>query len=298
MARGSAQATGLITERARAKVNVTLRVLGRRPDGYHELESLVTFADVADDVRLTIGASPDVSLQGDFADAVSGENIVQRALTSLAQVEPHLRLGSIAIDKAIPVAAGLGGGSADAAAVLRAVKRANPELAHHVDWQGIAARLGADVPVCFGDRPALMWGIGEHVAPISGLPRLNAVLANPRIAPPTDKTRQVFSRLGSKRIASRPSAPAELPHFDSADDLISYLRTHENDLATPARELMPVCVEVEQALAAYAGCQLVRMSGAGPTCFGLFDTEEAARSAARQLSNVHPGWWVRATTLG
>src|SRR5690606_18933100 len=147
----------IITELARAKVNLTLRVLGRRPDGYHELESLVSFADIGDTVTLTVGAAPEVTVTGAFAMDIAGGNLVEAAMQRLARAEPRLRLGAIEIEKSLPVAAGLGGGSADAAAALRAVRRANPEIADAFDWHGFAARLGADVPVCFADAPALMW---------------------------------------------------------------------------------------------------------------------------------------------
>ena len=168
-----------VRELAPAKINLTLSVLGRRADGYHELESLVTFADVHDVVTLEPGAANSVVVAGPFAGYIGGENLLVRALTLLQDADPALRLGSVRLDKHLPVAAGIGGGSADAAALLRAIKHADPERAANVAWLDIAARLGADVPVCLGARPALMWGIGEKTEPLRRLPQAHAVLVNP-----------------------------------------------------------------------------------------------------------------------
>lgn len=287
-----------ITELAPAKVNLTLRVLGRRPDGYHALESLVTFADIGDVLEFSPGTESTVTSHGQFASSIIGENLVERALERLAQVEPALRLGSITIEKNLPVAAGLGGGSADAAALLRAVMRANPAQAQSLDWHGLAASFGADVPVCLANTPSLMWGIGNRIRPVHGLPRLPAVLANPGPIAPPDKTREVFSRLSAPPLTVEQSSPAPLPTFTSAEDFMAYLGAHGNDLADPAHALMPACLAVEAALAACPGCRLVRTSGAGPTSYGLFDTQAAAHSAADALSRAHLDWWIRAVMLG
>lgn len=286
-----------VTELARAKVNLTLRVLGRRPDGYHALESLVTFADCGDVLKLAPDTEPAVAAHGPFAGDITGENLVVAALDRLKLAEPGLRFGRITIEKNLPVAAGLGGGSADAAAAIRAVRRANPAHANTVDWEGIAASLGADVPVCLENAPSLMWGIGEKLRPAPGLPRLPAVLVNPGAAPP-DKTRQVFLRLAAPPLPGQPPDPDPLPSFGSPDDFIAYLAGHQNDLAVPACDLMPACSRAEAALAGCAGCRLVRMSGAGPTIYGIFDTAEASHSAADALSRSYPDWWVRAVVLG
>ena len=167
----------VITESARAKVNLTLEIVGRRPDGYHELKSLVAFADLADRLILDSDAGPAVTVSGPFAGEIAGENLLAATLRLIAAREPRLRLGAVHLEKAIPVAAGLGGGSADAAALLRAVRLANPEYAAAVDWPGLAARLGADVPVCLESRAAWVFGKGEDVVPLAAqLPTLHAVL--------------------------------------------------------------------------------------------------------------------------
>src|SRR5262245_34650411 len=153
-------------ECARAKINLTLSVLGRRPDGYHELESLVSFADVADTLTLRTGPDCRITVRGPFAADIEGPNLLERALALLRECDTGLRLGPVELEKNLPVAAGLGGGSADAAALLRAVRRANPERAEQVPWHEVAARLGADVPVCLLGKPALMRGIGDRIEPL------------------------------------------------------------------------------------------------------------------------------------
>lgn len=289
---------GSIVEFARAKINLTLSVVGRRSDGYHELRSLVVFADIGDTVTLTLGAPPEVFVTGPFSADIAGRNLVAETLTRLAQAEPRFQLGAVTIEKNLPVAAGLGGGSADAAAALRAIKRANPAISDTFDWMGFAAGLGSDVPVCFVNQPSLMWGRGEKVLPLAGFPPIAAVLANPRVPVPADKTAQVFRRLSAPPISEMSPDPEPPPLFAGAEDVIAYVRAYANDLAEPARDLIPACRDVETALASCSGCQLVRISGAGPTCFGLFTSDEAAHAAAQHLSRSHPTWWVRSVTLG
>ncbi len=294
---GSADA--IISEIARAKVNLTLRVIGRRADGYHELDSLVAFADFGDVVSLTVGAPASVSVDGPFAGRIVGENLLQRALDQLAKIQPTLRLGSVRLEKNIPVAAGLGGGSADAAALLRAVRRANPEHKSLVDWLALAARLGADVPVCLEGEARRMSGIGEKLQPVDHFPRVEAVLVMPDVMPPTDKTRQVFSRLAASAIPDTvaASSPSAL-WFKDAEAALAFVGAHGNDLARPAQAIMPAVGEAERALAACAGCRIARMSGAGPSCFGLFAIGSEATAAARALSLAHPQWWIRQVKLG
>src|SRR5262245_41798278 len=161
-----------VRELARAKVNLTLAVRGRRSDHYHELVSLVTFAAVHDVVTLDPGAGERLTVTGPFARFIDGENLISRTLALVREADPRLRLGSVQLVKNLPVAAGLGGGSADAAALLRAVRRANGDRAGTFPWQEVATRLGADVPMCLAGRPALVWGKGERIAPLRRLPRI------------------------------------------------------------------------------------------------------------------------------
>lgn len=286
-----------ITELARAKVNLTLKVLGRRADGYHVLESLIAFAGVGDVVRFEPGAQLGVEVTGPFAAAITGRNLVETALQRLGTAHPELTLGHVTIDKRLPIAAGIGGGSADAGAVLRAVKRANPAASGNVDWAGLAAGLGADVPVCLADRSALVWGIGEHIEPTPELPQLHAVLVCPGSAAPLGKTKSVFARL-SVPPAPTEAPPAPLPRFADGAALLAYMRANGNDLRTAARAALPASADAEAALGALPGCLHVSLSGAGPSCFGIFEDATRAAAAASILQAAHPRWWVAATILG
>lgn len=277
---------------APAKVNLTLRVHGRRPDGYHLIESLVVFSGAADRIELEPDAPAGVEVTGGlFAAELSGENLLARALAMLETHHPELRLGRVRLCKNLPIAAGIGGGSADAGALLRLVRAINPEFAGAVDWAGLALSLGADVPVAMLARPALMWGIGEQLHPFDDLPPLALVLVNPRVPVPATKTRDVFRSLGAGLIASAPT-PAMPP--SDPDALHAYLAAQGNDLTPAATAVVPQIAEVLAEIGASAGCRLSRLSGAGPTCFGLYDDADAAVRAAAAIAARRPGWWISA----
>jgi 4-diphosphocytidyl-2-C-methyl-D-erythritol kinase len=278
-----------VAEQAPAKVNLDLRVTGRRPDGYHELDSIVTFAAWAD--RLTFAPARQLTLQlgGPFAAALTAQpdNLVLRAARLLADragCPPHVR---IALDKRIPVAAGLGGGSADAAATLRGLCRLWRLKLTAADLLPLALELGADVPVCLVCRPARVRGIGERIEPVE-LPALDIVLANPHQAVPTA---HVFAGLGPIGAASGPDRPMPTDRTG----LLGWLGARGNDLEAPARRLAPAIVAVIEALHAQPGCRLARMSGSGATCFGVFDDSPAAARAAQSLRRMRPDWWVVGT---
>jgi 4-diphosphocytidyl-2-C-methyl-D-erythritol kinase len=281
-----------VREFARAKVNLTLRVLGKRPDGYHELESLVTFADTHDVVTLQPGTSGSVAVTGPFAQYIGDENLLVRALRLLRDAAPSIALGAVRLEKNLPVAAGIGGGSADAAALLRALRRADPEHADVIDWMGIAERLGADVPVCFLEETALMAGKGERIVFGVRLPRVSAVLANPGVPL---ATAQVFQALAAGPLA--PGDRVQPPQIADGDSLVAYMRANGNDLEAPASLLLPEIGTVKTALAAEPGCWHAAMSGSGPTCFGIFADEQAGKRAAEAIAAAHPGWWVKPTVL-
>lgn len=286
----------LFRELARAKVNLSLKVLGRRPDGYHEIESIVLFADdPADRLTLTPGPGTSIKVDGPFGSGIAGENLIATTLRMLGEAEPLLVLGDVVLEKNLPVASGIGGGSADAAALLRAVRRANPAYSGVVDWQAVALRLGADVPVCLFDRAAMMRGIGEHLTPISSSVSIPAVLANPMVRVPDDKTAQVFRRLGAAALAAPLLSVA--PDIDTPSSLMAFLSRSGNDLTEPALEVVPEIGGVLAGLAQLEGCSLARLSGAGPTCFGLFPSHAVAQEASRQLKADHPTWWVTPATL-
>jgi 4-diphosphocytidyl-2-C-methyl-D-erythritol kinase len=282
-----------VTESARAKVNLTLAVRGRRGDGYHELESLVTFAEIHDAVTLHPEAGDTLTVTGPFAQSLDGENLLSRTLALLREADPRLRLGSVHLVKNLPVAAGLGGGSADAAALLRAVCRANQEHAAGVPWLEIAARLGADVPACLGDRPALVWGKGENIAPLRRLPQVDAVIVNPHVPL---ATAAVFAALRSGAAPPAETAPTP-PDLSGLQGLLEYMLTTGNDLEIAAVGLLPQIAEIKALLADQAECRFAAMSGSGPTCFGVFSSPVDARRASAALASARPDWWVQPTVL-
>ena len=281
--------TGRLFVAAPAKINLCLHVGKRRVDGYHDLESLVGFASFGD--RLWIEPDDKLSLRvtGHFGGAVpEGEdNLVLKAARRLA---PD-RGARITLEKNIPTAAGLGGGSADAAAALRGLNRLwNLELGSF-NLREIAASIGADVPVCIDSQPAWMEGRGERVLILPALPSLSVLLANPGVAV---STAPVFAGLRRRRGLGfpRPSGPfADLPA------LINYLNLTANDLEEPARVLAPVIADVLDEFSGLPGLLLARMSGSGATCFGIFVDSDKAQTALGLFQEARPDWWVIATGL-
>ena len=280
----------------RAKLNLTLEVLGRRPDGYHELRSLVAFADLGDEITLQQGAELDLETQGPLAEALSGDNLVIRAAEAASVSAPGVKLGRFRLVKQLPVAAGLGGGSADAAAALRLIASANQGALSEAAMAAIAARLGSDVTVCLASRPALMTGRGERVEPVRGFPACGVLLANPGV--PLSAA-AVYAELRADVLRAPPLGQEGTPNFHGDfEQLLAYALPRLNDLEAPAARLVPEISEVLAALLALDGARLVRLSGSGPTCFALFVTEaEAARAGAR-LAAEFPNWWVAASSLG
>jgi 4-diphosphocytidyl-2-C-methyl-D-erythritol kinase len=288
---------GPLVENASAKVNLTLRVLGRRTDGYHEIESLVAFADFGDRLGLTPGNKLALELRGPNAARAGddADNLVLKAARALAQQIPGIVLGVFDLEKNLPVAAGIGGGSADAAAALRLLAKANHLPPDDPRLYTAARSTGADVPVCLDPRPRLMRGIGEKLSAPLALPPLSAVLINPGVAL---ATKDVFA---GWTPVPRPAPPLDLATIGKEHDHRQFLRsmsTQANDLEDAAIKLAPAIGKALAALRAMAGCCLARMSGSGATCFGLFDGTAAARSAEAALSNKYPQWWVRACALG
>ena len=289
--------SNVIIEIAKAKINLSLRVLGRRPDGYHELESLVTFAETGDVVELEPSPGFQLETVGPYAAAIDGENLIENAVRLLSEVSPSVRLGRIRLTKHLPVAAGLGGGSADAAAVLRALARHNPSLASKVDLAALAQQLGADVTVCLTQHPALMWGIGERLVTVEGLPRFWVVLANPGVPL---STARVFRALAAGPVAVAPARlkPVMPGPYATLDALCADLRATGNDLQASALRLCPPIGAVLAALAASQACLYAAQSGSGPTCFGIFGSARAAEAAANRIASAEPLWWLRATPIG
>jgi 4-diphosphocytidyl-2-C-methyl-D-erythritol kinase len=287
-----------LVESAPAKVNLSLRVLGRRADGYHDIESLVAFADVGDRLSLTPGDAPTLTVAGPGAVQTGAEadNLVVKAANALAARVPGLRAGAFRLEKNLPVAAGLGGGSADAAAALRLLARANKLAPDNLCLHDAACATGADVLVCLDPRPRVMRGIGEMLSAPLPLPRLHALLVNPGVAVPT---KLVFSgwRPSALRALKRAADFAASPNIQNEEQLLDWLASEANDLEAPAIALEPVIADVLASLRA-AGCRLARMSGSGATCFALFASAVDSASAGKNLRAKFPNWWISETVLG
>ena len=284
----------MLRELARAKLNLTLEVLGRRGDGFHEIQSLVAFADVGDVIELTPGEGLELVIEGPFGGALDSDNLIVRAAEAAKAAKPHLCLGDFRLIKTLPVAAGLGGGSADAAATLRLIADANG-TASETDLAAFAKKLGSDVSVCLKSIPALMTGRGENVEPVKGFPSCGVLLANPRVPL---ATAEVYGSLGAEPLGSLPAKPQPPDFGGSFDKLIAYILLRGNDLEPPALRRVRQIGEVLAALSTLPGARIARLSGSGPTCFALFVSENEARHAAGILTAQHPAWWMAASALG
>ena len=291
----------MLIEEGRAKVNLTLRVVGRRTDGYHELESLVAFADCADRLSLAPGAALDLTMSGPLAQACgeTSDNLVLKAAHLLGERVPGLKIGRFTLDKVLPVAAGIGGGSADAAAALRLLAQLNGLALDDRRLRDVAIATGADVPVCLASRACDMTGVGETLLPLS-LPIMPCVLVNPRVAV---ATRDVFAALGLRNgellvgATDVIRATAWPEQGASVEDWVEVLAAGCNDLEAPAMRIQPVIGEVIAALSATDGAWLARMSGSGATCFAIFENTADAHRAAQKIQLDHPQWWVHAGVL-
>jgi 4-diphosphocytidyl-2-C-methyl-D-erythritol kinase len=280
----------MLREFAAAKINLALHVTGRRADGYHLLDSVVAFAAVGDTLTLEPAAAFSLTITGRFALGLpaDGDNLVMRAAAALVERFPALPRAAMRLDKALPVASGVGGGSADAAAAIRAVCRAGGVDAHTGEMAALALALGADVPVCLEGRACRMSGIGEAIAPMPLGERLPAALVNPGVPV---ATAAVFQGLG---LAKGADAYAPLPARSGS--LLGWLEACRNDLEPAAVAIAPPVGEALAALRATPGARLARMSGSGGTCFALYGSMAEAEAAAAALGR--PGWWAVATTLG
>ena len=291
---------------APAKINLFLHVGDKRADGYHDLQSLVVFADVGDELSFVPADDLTLTIDGPFAASLTNDsgNLVLKAARALA-AEADVKAGAkIVLSKNLPIASGIGGGSADAAAAIRGLRPIwglaktghyfvwgtwNPFSEREIDYAAALA-VGSDVPVCLLSGPAWMEGRGEKVWSLDDLPKTDMVLVNPGVAVPT---RDVFRRL-ERRTGVAEMIPSGWGH--SARELVSYLKTATNDLEAPACALFPVVGEVLDALSSN-GAALSRMSGSGATCFGIFENAAEARKASDVLAAQRPKWWVRATKI-
>lgn len=280
-----------VVEQARAKVNLALHVIGQRPDGYHDLDMLVAFADAGDTVTLAPGDEDRFDIDGPMADDLQADddNLVQRALRGFRELTGWTVPLAIRLTKRLPVASGIGGGSADAAAALRGLCRLRGCSIEDPALAPLALSLGADVPMCLDGRPARVTGVGERIAPTAGRLVFGLLLVNPRIGVPTPAA---FRALQQR---DNPALPV-LPAFATIADLATFLSMEtRNDLELPARTIAPVIGDVLVAIAGLPGVRLARMSGSGATCFGLFDDQATAKLAGAQLTDRHPDWWIAPT---
>jgi 4-diphosphocytidyl-2-C-methyl-D-erythritol kinase len=284
-----------LRDTAKAKLNLTLEVLGRRADGYHEVRSLVGFTGLGDSVEFEPADDFALDIDGPFAHALQGGNLVIAAAEAAKAKAPGIALGRFCLTKNLPVAAGLGGGSGDAAAALRLLAEANPGKLSSAALVEIAAGLGSDVTACLDSRPALMTGRGEQVVEVRSMPTCGVVLVNPGLPLATVS---VYGALGAAPFSV--TTPAEaVPDFGgSFESLIDYAAPRGNDFGAAALRLAPVIGEVLTELRRLGGARLVQLAGSGPTCFSLFATEDEAKAGAASLEAAHPSWWVSATTLG
>jgi len=287
----------ILHERAPAKINLTLHVLGRRADGWHELESLVVFSRGGDLLSLTPGPDLALTVYGPSA-AESGstdDNLVCKAARNLAARVDGLQLGAFQLEKRLPVAAGIGGGSSDAAAALRLLARANNLSLDDPRLADAARATGADVPVCLAAKGRMMMGFGEKLGPIISLPPLMSLIVNPRV--PVE-TKHVFARMNlqpgmQSLFGKHPEIAAGL----QADGLYDLLRKGRNDMEDAACTIAPVISDVLAVLGAAPGCKLARMSGSGATCFALFADCKSAARAKKTILQAHPDWWVKVSLL-
>lgn len=293
-------------ETAWAKLNLSLKIIGKRPDGYHELSSLVVFAGFGDQLRVERGGVFSLEVDGPEARHISGENLLTKLGTSLiadyGNGDVTEGLGRVTLTKNLPVAAGLGGGSADAGAYIRLVEKAGVARFDEADIAGFGKKFGADVPVCVASAPAFMRGIGELVEPLAHFPQMGVLMVNPRLSV---ATRDVFQRLDAPLLETGMSGRGRSmktsgcgytgesrTEFFTIEEVISFMRSTGNDLTEAAIEIAPIIGLVLEEIERTEGCLLARLSGSGATCFGLYVSEEEARVAAKELGTRHNAWWI------
>jgi 4-diphosphocytidyl-2-C-methyl-D-erythritol kinase len=287
--------TKLLTVFAPAKINLYLHVTGRLDNGYHTLDSLIAFADTGDSIEIEPALEFQFRIKGTYASMFTAKeldaspdssNIAVQAAWTLARAAQKIPTVRITLTKNLPLAAGLGGGSSDAASVVWGLCEwwGIPRGAHYLP--GLMAKLGADVPVCFNCRAARVRGIGDVIDPAPPMGEFPLVLVNPGIE---CATKEVFARFtGSYR------EPQALPvAMDNLKDMAVFLKTRHNDLEGPALEIAPEIGAVLNALQGQKGCAFARMSGSGATCFALFESEGQAQKAAKAIASKNPGWWVK-----
>ncbi len=287
----------MMMERAPAKINLSLQIVRRREDGWHELESFVAFSHSGDVVSLDLSRASGLSVDGPYATLIGthDNNLVLKAERALRERCENLRSGAFHLTKKLPAAAGIGGGSSDAAATLRLLARANNLDMDDVRLLEAARSVGADVPVCMEAKAKIMRGIGDKLGPPLHFPGICAILVNPGVLL---ETREVFGRLNL--VAGKPYSMNQHPDVGSGmsvADVFAVLRKTRNDLEDAASVIAPVITDVLSVLGAARGCKLSRMSGSGATCFGLFESRTAASRALASIRRTRRQWWVKGCVL-
>jgi 4-diphosphocytidyl-2-C-methyl-D-erythritol kinase len=269
---------------AHAKINLFLHVTGKRDDGYHLLQSLVAFADIGDTLEFSPHDGLALTITGPFGKELdANDNTIIKAASLLAAHHQIKAKAKIRLTKSLPVAAGIGGGSADAAAAINGLERLWGVSTHQEDKLRIAAQIGADIPACLDGQALWMEGIGEKITPVPSFTPLHAVLVNPDVPV---LTADVFKHL---------APPFNAPMFVRTD--LPFLKECRNDLTSSAIQCASIINEVLSALTATEGCEIARMSGSGATCFGIYPSTKAAEGAAQKTQSQHPYWWVQRTVL-
>ncbi len=284
----------LLRESAPAKINLTLKVHGRRGDGFHELSSLIAFASISDTLQLKPDDSLSLCVSGPFSGKLDDGNLVLQAARLLKECCGEVRTGAFSLIKNLPVSAGLGGGSADAAAALRLIDRANPGFLTPQIMEQTACQLGSDVLACLMSHAAIMRGRGDKLSALDDLPALDAVLVNPGIPLAAG---DVYSALEAPLLKDDFVTDEAVVSFASASELLKHITLAGNDLQPPAMKLAPKIGAVISALSNLDGYEAAQMSGSGSTCFGIFANAGHAAGARDRLRAVHPDWWVVSTRL-
>jgi len=300
-ARGGDKSGALrFARRAPAKINLFLHIVGRRSDGYHLLESLIAFTDIGDALSAERAPKLSLTVEGPFAAALNATsehdaNLVMRAALSLQARTGTTQGASLVLDKELPVASGIGGGSSDAAAALHLLNALWALSLGEASLAEAGLTLGSDVPVCLHGRPAFVSGVGERVEDCLGVLPLSLVLVNPGHGLATPDVYRAFAASGALGRIPRRAVPKG-PWADERA-LVATLKGAGNDLEAPAIALCPVIAQALKALGAQENCALARMSGSGATCFGIFADRAAAERAARAIARAEPAWWVKPARL-
>lgn len=277
---------------ARAKINLFLHVGERRDDGFHPLQSLAVFPDFGDRLNAEPADDFSLSVEGPFAAGLEGDdNLVLRAGRALAERAGRAPQAKVTLTKNLPLASGIGGGSADAAAALKLLSNLWQLKLDEKILREIGAELGSDIPVCVRSQPAFMEGRGEILTPLASLPRLPLLLVNPGVA---ISTKDIFAALTARRGVTMKLSSSG---FSDLADLLRFLELSNNDLEAPAKTEAPVISEVLAALARTPGALFTRMSGSGATCFALMPDDSGAARAAALLKQKYPNWWVQPASV-